>query len=276
MTDLRFADYFLFTQHSLDTFDKCPLKFKKRYMENLKWDSFPDEEIKKSLELGSNFHLLAYRYFMGIDTGLAEDIEGYSILRRWMEALMEAFPIIKGQSYYPEYKIRMSRDLLRLEANIDLIVVKEDSIDIWDWKTHGNYRAKKPKKETKTNRKHEESLQTIVYMFVLMEQCERLFGRKFEPHNIKMCYWQPDPPKVLAEIIYSSSMHGHFKEILEGKIKGVLSYDYKSFDKSLYLKNCKYCEFNWFCNNERVDFEAVRDDEDFLEELDWEGIEELT
>ena len=276
MTDLRFADYFLFTQHSLDTFYKCPLKFKKRYMENLKWDSFPDDEVKKSLELGSNFHLLAYRYFMGIDTGLTEDIEGFLELRNWMEALMQTFPKVKGHSYYPEHKIRMSRDLLRLEANIDLIVIKGDNIDIWDWKTHGNSKAKKAKREAAVSLKHKESLQTIVYMFVLMEQCERLFGRKFEPGNIRMCYWQPDPPLVLTEIIYGSSMHGNFKEILEEKIKGILSYDYKTFDKSLFQKSCKYCEFNWFCNNERVDFEAVKEDEDFLEELDWEGIEELT
>ena len=40
MKDLRFVHYFLFTQHSLSTFEKCPLKFKKRYLENLKWDNY--------------------------------------------------------------------------------------------------------------------------------------------------------------------------------------------------------------------------------------------
>jgi len=70
--DLRFFNYFLFTQQSISTFEKCPLKFKKRYLEGLKWKNVISEEAKRRLEMGENFHLMARRYFLGIDTGLTK------------------------------------------------------------------------------------------------------------------------------------------------------------------------------------------------------------
>lgn len=276
LKDLRFADYFLFTQHSLTTFDKCPLKFKKRYLENLKWENFPDEEVKKRLEMGNNFHLLAYRYFMGIDTGLSQDVEGFEELERWMKALKGRFNKEDGSLYLPEYKLRMSKGLLRLEANFDLLIVNGDKVEIWDWKTHGRNRANKPLSERVEREKLVKSLQTLVYLFVLREQIERVVKKNIKYENIRMCYWQPEPPGVLAEINYSEEMHQSFKEALESKINIILKYDYSKFDKALYHKSCRYCEFNWFCNNERVDYNAIKEDDDFLEELDWESVEELT
>jgi|LSQX01.3.fsa_nt_gb hypothetical protein len=274
--DLRFEDYFLFTQHSLATFDKCPLKFSKRYLENLKWDSFPDEDIKRRLEMGNDFHLLAYRYFLGIDTGLTDDMEGSIELKSWLEALTSNFKRMKERIYLPEYKIRMVKGILRLEANFDLLVLDNDKIEIWDWKTHGKNQSGKVRNEKFEADRLKKSLQTIVYMFVLKEQCERIFGRNIKSENIRMCYWQPDPAKVLCEIRYSDEMHKRYREILEKRINDILGFDYKTFDKALYEKHCKYCEFNWFCNNERVDFNLMKEDEDFLDELDWDSIKELT
>jgi hypothetical protein len=91
-----------------------------------------------------------------------------------------------------------------------------------------------------------------------------------------MCYWQPEPVKVLAQINYSDEMHASFKKTLVSKINNILGYDYSGFDKALYQESCKYCEFNWFCNNQRVDFNVMKEDEDFLDEFDWDDIEELT
>lgn len=274
MSDLRFAEYFLFTQQSLATFDKCPLKFKKRYLENLKWDNFPDEEIKKRLEMGNNFHLLAYRHFLGIDTGLSERTEGFKELNSWLKSLQSKFTKDENRKYLPEYKLRMAKGVLRLEANFDLLIIAEDTIEIWDWKTHGK-ENKQENKVVKRN-KYKNSLQSMVYLFVLKEQVERITEKQIKCENISMHYWQPDPPEVLTDIRYSDEMHNTYREILRNKIRGILEYDYSKFEKALYEKSCKYCEFNWFCNNEKVDFNAIEEDEDFLDELEWESIEELT
>ncbi|MCX7709550.1 MAG: PD-(D/E)XK nuclease family protein [Clostridia bacterium] len=271
MKDLRFADYFLFTQHSLSTFDNCPLKFRKRYLEGLKWDSFPDERVKKRLERGNNFHLLAHRYFMGVPTGLDQGTEEFGELNEWMECLEREFKKEPFVTYLPEYKLRMVTDPLKLEANFDLIAINEDRIEIWDWKTHGDMQGKN---RAALSKRFETSLQTVVYMFVLKEQLPILIGSPIESEKICMCYWQPDRPHLLAKINYSDELHERFRQILEQKIRGVLEYDYAGFEKALFSKHCKYCEFNWFCNNDKVDFEAMEEDEDFLDTLDWDSIEE--
>ncbi len=269
--DLRHVDYFLFTQHSLATFDNCPLKFKKRYIENLKWDALPDENIKKRIEMGNDFHLLAYRYFMGIEQGLDEAVQGYGDLERWLESLMEHFPKKKGVVYLPEYKMRISQGSLKLEANIDLVSISEDSVEIWDWKTHS---GTPDKKRSLKSQKLADSLQTKVYMFVLKEQIKMITGRDTECEKIVMRYWQPDPPEVIAEVHYNSNKHEGYGSLLKNKINTILEYDYSLFDKELYSGHCKFCEFNWFCNNAGVDYSAIEENEGFIDELDWGSIEE--
>jgi CRISPR/Cas system-associated exonuclease Cas4 (RecB family) len=270
MTDLRYSDYFLFTQHSLATFDSCPLKFRKRYLENLKWNSYPDEKVKRSLEKGRTFHLLAQRYFMGIDHGLDESFEEYPELNRWIATLKESFKISPEYRYLPEYKLRMCEGIFKLEANFDLLAAGDGRIAIWDWKTHGN----KDRNPGKTSGRFENSLQTMVYMFVLKEQSRLAAGRELECGAISMNYWQPDPPGIVARVEYSDNLHRKFKKTLEQKIRRILEYDYSDFDKSLYIKHCPYCEFNWFCNNERVDFSTVDEDDSVMEDFDWDSVEE--
>lgn len=264
--------YFLFTQYSLATFENCPLKFKKRYIENLKWDTFPDDSVRKRLEQGNSFHLMAQRYFLGIDDGLDSATEDYGDLQPWMESLEARFPISADAVYLPEYKLRMSSGTIRLEANFDLLVVRGDSVEIWDWKTHGEKNLKKNRSDNNAKRLTE-SPQTMVYLYVLKEQLMHVIKSHETPVKISMHYWQPEPPGVLARVEYTEEKHRLFGDMLKKRIETILEYDYSCFDKENYRKHCSYCEFNWFCNNERVDFKAMGE-EDFLEELSWDDIEE--
>lgn len=270
MKDLRFADYFLFTQHSLSTFDNCPLKFKKRYLEGLKWDSFPDEKVKKRLERGNNFHLLAQRYFLDIPAGL-EGSQENAELKDWMQCLESEFKKEPFTRYLPEYKLRMVTPELKLEANFDLIVVKQDRVEIWDWKTHGDLKGRNLGAMTK---RLQNSLQTVVYMFVLKEQLAAITDIPFSSDSICMYYWQPEKPHILAQINYSDNLHEDYRTFLENKLKAVLEYDFADFDKDLYSKHCRYCEFNWFCNNQRVDFDCMVETDDFLDQLEWDEVDE--
>lgn len=283
--NLQFKEYFLFTQHSLATFDNCPLKFRKRYLENLKWDSFPDIETKKRLEQGNDFHLLAYRYFLGIDTGMEAGRDGCGELESWFESLKKCFAKTAENIYLPEYKLRMASGTLKLEANFDLLIIKKDAVEIWDWKTHGGNRDVKVEAgqgngEVRTGslekkrKRLAESLQTLVYMYVLKEKSGLVAGRDISCENISMHYWQPDEPHHLADISYNADMHLRYGKILQDRIENILGYDYGSFDRLNYAKHCPYCEFNWFCNNERINYEGMKDQEDFLDEFEWDDIEE--
>ena len=120
----------MFTQYSLGTFAICPVKFRRRYIENLRWKKILDKNTAKRMELGNSFHLLAERYFRGIDCGLHQSWEYYRELDMWLKALQRDFKLQPGLRYLPEYRLRMSKEGLRLEANFDLLVVDRDSIYI--------------------------------------------------------------------------------------------------------------------------------------------------
>ncbi len=270
--ELRLKDYFLFTQNSLATYEKCPLKFKKRYLENLKWDSFPDERVKVSLERGNNFHVAAHRYFMMIDTGLDDDSEEFGELNDWLESLVKDFQIDNKKRYLPEYKLRMSKGDLKLEANFDLLIVEDNRIQIWDWKTHSS--QTKEKRIKQINRLNQ-SLQTIVYLYVLGAQSHLIGGKEIPLENITMNYWQPQYPNHLTKIDYSEELHKTFERKLKKLIKEIHNFDYSTFDKNKYIKQCKFCEFNWFCNNEKVNFEEIVNQDNYIDELDLDEIEEI-
>jgi CRISPR/Cas system-associated exonuclease Cas4 (RecB family) len=255
---------FLFTQHSLTTFDNCPLKFKKRYIENIKWDSFKGENEKKRLETGNAFHLMAQRYFLGIETGLQEEKDDYQELNKWVSCLKNKFPLLPDEQYFPEYKLRMNTSLLKLEANFDLLIIKDDKIVIWDWKTHSG-----SKNESKLLKKRlVESNQSMVYLFMLKENANLIIGKELQHQNINMYYWQPEPEGIVAEIHYNQETHESYREILESKIQRIYAYDYSIFNKELYRKHCKFCEFNWFCNKEVVDFQSIANEDSFMEDPD--------
>jgi hypothetical protein len=245
MKDIRLSAQFFHTQQSLSTFGNCPLKFRKRYMEGLKWDN-PDLESKAAVERGSSFHLLARRYFLGIDIGLNENSNDYAILKKLTDNLKRFFELRPDTIYLPEYTLRTGMEGFRLEANFDLVVVRNSKIEIWDWKTQNSNQGEGIKN---IGRKFEKSLQTSVYLYTLMEQAAVITGEPQDYEDISMHYWQPDPPCVIAEICYNKQMHERFGILLHKKIKDIENIDWHLFDKSLYAKHCRFCEFNWYCNS---------------------------
>lgn len=261
LENLFSTNFFVFTQQSLATFTNCPLKFKKRYNDHLKWDNYPEETIKKRIERGNDFHLLAQRYFLGIDIGLLEEKEEHLELKSWINNLKSKFSITSDNQYLPEYKLRMNSSFIKLEANFDLLIVKNNEIQIWDWKTHsGSLRRNKLLKNQLID-----SLQTKVYLFMLKENARLVFGKEIPSQNISMYYWQPDPAEIIGSIQYNDAMHENFREVIKSKIMNILEYDYSMFNKELYRKHCKFCEFNWFCNKGEVDFNLVEEDEEFFD-----------
>ena len=244
MKYIRLSQQFFHTQQSLSTFESCPLKFRKRYMEGLKWDN-PDLESKEAVERGSSFHLLARRYFSGIDIGLNENARDYEILKKWTDNLKHFFEMRTDTTYLPEYTLRTGMHGFRLEANFDLLIIRNGKIEIWDWKTQNNNQGEGIKN---AGGKFEKSLQTCVYLYTLKEQASVITGGSADYEAISMHYWQPDPPGVIVKICYNRQMHERFDILLHQKMLNIENFDWASFDKSLYARHCRYCEFNWYCN----------------------------
>lgn len=268
INDLRYEPYFLYTQNSISTFKTCPLKFKKRYLDNLKWDSKTNAEINKQIEIGKEFHLIACRYFLNVDTEL-ENTENNGALDTWVQNLKYDFPKNPQFRYLPEYKIRMAWNNIRLEANYDLLIISPDNkIEIWDFKTHNE----KSNNKNLAN-KLIESFQTAIYMYVLKNNAKLLIGDEIKCNDISMHYWQPQPKKIISTISYDAPIYGRHEQLIKNVIEDIFNYDYDAFDKELYKENCRYCEFNWLCNNIKTDFKIDSND-DFLDDFCWDDIEE--
>ena len=124
-------DNFFFSQYSLNIFRRCPVRFKKRYIEGLYWRGI--EPNGYELERGKNFHVLADRYFSNIPLKM-EFFEEYGELNDWMDALREYVPQAEKGACYSEYSMRIVSEEMKLQAKYDLVYV-DDSITIYDWKT---------------------------------------------------------------------------------------------------------------------------------------------
>jgi len=254
--DLRDKKYFYFTQNSLNTFKNCPFKFKKKYIDNIKWQEEESSDITEHIEFGLDFHKLAQRYFSNIPV-FEESFRGNEKLFFAYKNLVEFFPINNELKYYPEYSIRYSSGDIRLEANIDLIIIGDDFIEIWDWKTNAKVNEKK----------YLDSLQTKIYMYVLKRSLNDIFGKDFS--NIKMTYFSPENKCKIVSCTYSDEKLKKEEKYIKDLIEKIYNYNWDEFNKEEYKKHCKFCEFNLFCSS--VKTEAKYEFGSF----NWDDIEEV-
>lgn len=256
MTNLRDKKYFYFTQNSMKTFNDCPFKFKKKYIDNIKWEV--GKEISSKADFGNNFHKIAERYFLGIPI-IEEDLdeELYSAYIN----LKEAFPKESKNTYLPEYTIRFVDDDIRLESNIDLVIIRPDNhIEIWDWKTNSNLEKAK---------NYNSSMQTQVYLYSIKKIAKDILGIDVDYENISMTYFNPEQKIELAKVVYSKELDELYYENISQLIEKIYNYNYQNFDRNKYIKSCKFCEFNLFCNN------IKEKDVEFSEEIDFDTIDEF-
>ena len=254
--DLQDKKYFYFTQNSLNTFKNCPFKFKKKYIDNIKWQEEESSDMVEHIEFGLDFHKLAQRHFSNIpvfEESFREDEKLFLAYKN----LVDYFPINSEFKYYPEYSIRYSKDDIRLEANIDLIIVGEDFVEIWDWKTNAKMDEKK----------YLDSLQTKVYMYVLKKCLSDIFGKDFS--NIKMTYFSPENKCEIASVTYSDEKLKKDEKYIRNLIEKVYNYNWDEFNREEFKKHCKFCEFNLFCS-------SVKNETKYeFGSLDWDDIEEV-
>ena len=239
--NLRDKKYFYFTQNSLNTFKTCPFKFKKKYIDNVKWQQDESDLATEKIEFGLDFHKIAERYFKNIPI-YEESFRDNGELYNAYKNLISKFPINEKNQYYPEYAIRFSDGINRVEANIDLIILTEDgTVEIFDRKTNA---------ELKNAKKYALSLQTSVYMWAVKKCFKDIFGIDIQTDKIKMVYFCPEKNQDIVEVLYSEEKFKKDGKDVFDLINDIYEYDYSKFDKEKYIKQCKFCEFSMFCNSE--------------------------
>ncbi len=249
MRKASIGENFVFTQQSLKTFKDCPLKFRKRYIENIRWSNSYDAKSAKRIENGKDFHLLACRYFSGVNDSEETLKNEDAVLIHWISRLKESFPLDGKAVYRPEYKAGVANGTFKLEATFDLLSIESDRIEIWDWKTH-EVRQNPGKKSNPYN----DSLQTKVYLYILKECMDYIYPG-FEG-SIAMNYWQPEIPHILEKIEYRTDMHKEFGDEIAAITALISGYEYSELDMAE-KKHCSVCEFNMLCHSKNIDFTDI-------------------
>ena len=238
---------FIYSQNSINIYKSCPIKFKYKYIDKMNYKL-------KGLKLGREFHLICERYFNNIPLGI--DDKNKDRFGKYIDKIKALIPINKESIYLPEYEIRYKLNEDIIIAKYDLIIINQENIEIWDWKTENK----------KINYKNVESrMQTIVYMLLAKEVIPKIYNLNINAENFKMKYYQPEFDDKPTIISYTEEKHNINKEIKE-YIKMIKETKYSEEDKEFRLeliknnKHCKFCEFNKLCNNKEVNYDLLEEE----------------
>lgn len=256
--EVIYLNDFTYSQNSINTYKSCPLKFKFKYIDKINWrqDDIGSREYYESLVTGSEFHLLCERYFSNIPLGINENTNPKYI--KWMEKIKRLLPLpnetlgrgdeAPSPIYLPEYEIRYTIDNNTITAKYDLVIIKDNTIEIWDWKTEN----KKVDYNNAQNR-----IQTIVYMFLAKEVIPKLYNIDTKFENVSMKYYQPEHEEEPVTISYSEEMHKSYKRRIVDYIKMMKQEKYYEVKNT---NHCKYCEFNKLCNGQDVNYNILEEE----------------
>ncbi|MFW6022113.1 MAG: PD-(D/E)XK nuclease family protein [Halanaerobiaceae bacterium] len=258
-----------FSQSALAIYEKCPLKFRRRYIDGLYWpqDWGGNMEQKEIIETGKRFHRLAQRYYARGEVMDAEMLSGE--LRHWFENLREFRPYTEQDVFYPEHEIRINKDGIKIVAKFDLLYLNKvkNKFIIYDWKTN--------QKPFSNKKDYSESMQSIVYLYVLAQAGSQYFPvDMLKTQDIGLTYWNPRFPGNVKNVKYSQRKFVSDKKFLINKINEIKSLSYDEFVGVNEEKICKYCEYRPICFNKNPELIEVEEDDLGLD-MDWETIEEI-
>ncbi|NLM97792.1 MAG: PD-(D/E)XK nuclease family protein [Halanaerobiaceae bacterium] len=262
-------DNLYFSQSALSIYQKCPLKFRYRYLDSLYWprDWAGNAEQREFIEKGQLFHQLARRYYARGESITGELLTGE--LRDWFMELKKFRPFNEGDYFYPEYELRTNRGDLKLMARFDLLYLDRNSgeLIIYDWKTN-----KRPFPEKWD---FENDMQTIVYLYVLQEGVLGYFPfTEMEIRELRLIYWNPRFPGDKKCVLYSQERFSKDRDFLGGIIREIKALEYDEFRGIDYEKTCRYCEYRPVCYGKKPELLEI-EEEDLELDLDWEAIDEI-
>ncbi|MDA8234776.1 MAG: PD-(D/E)XK nuclease family protein [Clostridia bacterium] len=256
-----------FSQLALKTYQSCPLRFRRRYLEGLFWPGnwAGDKKQREAIEGGRLFHLLAQRYYTQGEVPAGQLVP--EPVAAWLGNLVSFRPFNGENRFYPEHELRLNDRGIRLLAKYDLLMVTPDGrAVIYDWKTNGS----RP-----TAAFWRKDFQTRVYLYLLC-RAGGAYSPKggFTPEDISMVYWNPNHPGAIEPLAYSEKQlladEKLFRETIE-KLEGL---DFEDFGPTPDQRQCRFCEYAPICHGERaMELEMVEEDLDI--DLDWESIGEI-
>jgi len=242
---------------ALRLFTECPLRFRRRYVDGLSLGGVPDDPAEaRALRLGEQFHLMARRYFTGLDPGTLGDPADRAELTDWLGRLQRYLPLNPGRAYYPELELRLCEPdpapggvPLRLVAKFDLLVVEPDGrATIYDWKT---LRVMPPRERLAA------AFQTVVYRYVLCAAGGAYTpGGRFDPDRVAMVYWNPLGGGREERLPYSRAQFAADDERLRRLTAAIRTAPPDGFLPTGDGRICARCEYRPLCHGPLAEWPA--------------------
>lgn len=265
MANLQLPEDFYFSQSALAAFIACPLKFRRRYLDGLVWPEAGEQVGGR--ERGRLFHLLAQRYFHGIEP--LSPLPGLDpCLADWTAALRQRYSLCAGYRYYPEVELRICQGPMRLVAVFDLLAIDPaGQATIYDWKTESNL----PRRSVLL-----QSWQTVLYRWLLVAAGDVFLPAGLAAEAATLVYWNPAGPDREERFPYSTEQQQQDGNRLLELIGVIMGCDYDQFP-AVVAGHCQWCEFRFLCHG--LQTAADKEIEQFegldSEVFDWEQVVEV-
>jgi RecB family exonuclease len=261
MSDRLIQPGFLFSQHSLGTYVRCPRRFLLKYIDRQPWPMPEDDdpqEYQQQLARGRIFHQWLARAQLGLDVAPAVDESSDARLQAWWQAAStvdwgELPPDIREV----ELSVVVPLGDFRLYARYDLLALTpgEEAV-IVDWKTL----ERRPSQRIMAER-----MQTRAYLYSLVVAGHVLSGgAPVHPAQASMRYWFANFPQEPAEIPYSRPAFERDRVYLHRLIEEITRQPREDFVRAKDARACVRCNYRSLC--ERTEMEASGDKHDWLDE----------
>ena len=252
---------YLFSQHSLNTYLRCPRRFLLKYVERQPWPMPEDRDpraYQEHLRRGRVFHHWLMREHVGIDMDPIVDACEDPQLQMWWQAARSfdrgALPSGLREAELPvvvpigAYRLYARYDYLALDPGGDAVVV--------DWKTL----EMRPSLRVLRQR-----VQTRVYLYVLVAAGHVLTGGiPIDADQVRMLYWFANYPEESATVPYSAQAFRRDARDLAQLVEEIARQPAEAFVGCQNTRLCARCNYRSLCHREES--HLTKEGEDWLDE----------
>jgi hypothetical protein len=266
---------YLFSQHSLGTYARCPRRFLLRYIDRQPWPTPENDDPAAQeafLERGRVFHVWMARQHLGIPTEeIATATEDADLARWWQAARGFAWHALPSGMREAELPVVVPVGPHRLYARYDLLAMDPGGpAVVVDWKTLET----RPPQRTLARR-----LQTRIYLYTLVAAGRALTGGiPIRADDVSMLYWFSNHPDEPESIPYSRHEYEADADLLAGLIGRISTMPREAFVSTDNPRLCPRCQYRTLCERDADTLDADNEawvDEEIDFRLDLEELPEL-
>ncbi len=229
-------------------FAACQRRFQLRYDRRLTWPAGPlKADTAEALARGRRFHQLLQRFFLGLPAAQLPNDE--SELAQWWQLFQSQGPQLPPGRRRPEFILTVPIGRHFLTGRFDLLVVGDQGLHIYDWKTGARPRSEEALRD---------DLQTRVYLALAAEGSPAL-RESTAPDEVRLTYWYASDPPAAVSLAYNKAWHSQnwaFLQELVGQIERQLAGE-EALPLTADLAECRRCVYQAYCGRQVDDIDLA-------------------